>query len=165
MRALRVAAAVLACTAVSVLAIAVTGTPSGADAPIDRSALTDVRRATTQFHDVSAATQAGYALLDRCFDSPTGGMGIHYLKGIDAQLDPLAPEALVYAVTAEGPKLVGVEYIVPKALSTTPPEVLGQPLHSNDELELWVLHAWIWQGNPDGVFADFNPTVGACPET
>ena len=23
------------------------------------------------------------------------------------------------------------------------------------------LHAWIWQGNPDGVFAPFNPTIPA----
>ena len=23
----------------------------------------------------------------------------------------------------------------------------------------WDLHAWIWQGNPDGIFAPFNPTV------
>lgn len=25
------------------------------------------------------------------------------------------------------------------------------------------LHAWIWKGNPNGVFADFNPKV-SCPE-
>ncbi len=24
---------------------------------------------------------------------------------------------------------------------------------------LWLLHAWIWRGNPDGIFAELNPNV------
>jgi hypothetical protein len=163
MRALRTASAVLACTSVALVALAATGAPSGADAPIARSDLAEVRQATTQFHDVAAATQAGYDLLDVCFDDAQGGMGIHYLKGVDADLDPLAPEALVYEVTKQGPKLVAVEYIVPMSLSNNAPTVLGQPLHANPDLGLWVLHAWIWKGNPAGVFADFNPNVRDCP--
>ncbi len=162
MRAVRVAAAVVACTSVALVGLVATGAPSGADAPIARADLAKVRQATTQFHDVAAATQAGYDLLDVCFDDAAGGMGIHYLKGVDADLDPLAPEALVYEVTEQGPKLVAVEYIVPMSLSTTAPEVLGQSLHANPNLGLWVLHAWIWKGNPAGVFADFNPKVRAC---
>ncbi len=162
MRAVRVAAAVAACTSLALAGLAATGSPSGADGPVGRGDLARVRQATTQFHDVSAATQAGYDLLDVCFDDASGGMGIHYLKGVDAHLDPLVPEALVYEVTDQGPKLVSVEYIVPMSSSETAPQVLGQSLHANPDLGLWVLHAWIWKGNPAGVFADFNPNVRAC---
>jgi hypothetical protein len=159
----RAAIAVLVATSTTVAVAAITSS-AGADAPIDWAQLARVRAATEQFHDVDAAEDAGYELLDVCFSSPAGGMGYHYLKGVDATLDPMAPEALVYAPTDHGLQLVGVEYIVPKALSAEAPTVLGQMLHANDALGLWVLHAWIWRGNPAGVLADFNPRVPACPQ-
>jgi hypothetical protein len=90
-------------------------------------------------------------------------MGYHYLKGVDASLDPLAPEALVYEPTSHGLRLVGVEYIVPLSQSNSAPQVLGQTLHANTGLGLWVLHAWIWRPNPAGMFKDFNPNVADCP--
>lgn len=163
MRPLRATLAVLVAASTTVAVAAVTST-AGADAPIDRAQLARVRAATEQFHDVGAAEDAGYELLDVCFSSDAGGMGYHYLKGVDATLDPLAPEALVYAPTDHGLQLVGVEYIVPQTLSADAPAVLGQTLHANDALGLWVLHAWIWRGNPAGVFKDFNPNVPACPQ-
>ena len=55
-------------------------------------------------------------------------------------------------------RLVAVEWV-----STTPGDVLGIPLHLNDNLGVWVLHAWIWKFNPDGLLTDFNPRVGDCP--
>lgn len=160
-----VTAAVLA-GATLVAALLMTS-PASAARDVDGTAhrdLAGVRAATAKFHDVSAAEAAGYVLLDVCFDDSTGGMGLHYLKGIDATLDPHAPEALVYEVTSSGPKLVAVEYIVPTALSSTAPAVLGQTLHENPTLPLWVLHAWIWKPNPSGMFEDYNPTVASCPE-
>ena len=161
MRLLRTALAALVAASAMVFGAAVMS-PAGAEQPIDRALLAEVRQATVQFHDVEAAEEAGYELLDVCFSSDAGGMGYHYLKGVDATLDPLAPEALVYAPTDQGLELVGVEYIVPKSLSPQAPSVLGQTLHSNDALGLWVLHAWIWRGNPTGVFEDFNPNVVGC---
>ncbi len=165
MRPLRIlVAGVLACTTAAIGALSLTSPAAGAGNDTPRAELAGVRAATAQFQDVDNAIDEGYELLDVCFESASGGMGIHYLKGIDATLDPLAPEALVYEVTAHGPKLVAVEYIVPVGLSASPPEVLGQQLHENSALGLWVLHAWIWEPNPDGMFADFNPNVAQCPE-
>ncbi|MDT8305926.1 MAG: hypothetical protein RRC07_08325 [Anaerolineae bacterium] len=46
--------------------------------------------------------------------------------------------------------------------NTAPPAILGQSLHLNEALGVYVLHAWIWLGNPAGVFADWNPNV-SCP--
>lgn len=134
---------------------------------LHRSDLARVRQATVQYRDPAVAdTVGGYDLLDVCFDDPVdGGMGYHLVKGIDAVLDPDVPEALVYEPTADGRpgRLVGVEYIVPMSLSETAPEVLGVPLHANLDLGLWVLHAWVWRGNPNGVLADYNPNVALCP--
>jgi len=137
---------------------------------LDRADLAAVRQATVQYHDAAVAdTEGGYDLLDVCFDDKDAGtgMGYHLVQGInDTHLDPLRPEALVYEPTADGHPghLVAVEYIVPMSLSSTPPEVMGMPLHANEGLGLWVLHAWVWRGNPDGVMADFNPNVDLCPE-
>ena len=59
-------------------------------------------------------------------------------------------------------RLNGVEYIVPysaRPRDATPPRIMGLSLKRADRLQLWYLHAWIWQENPSGMFADWNPTV------
>jgi len=135
------------------------------------SELAQVRRATAKAHDVGQAEAAGYESFLDCFDSAAGGMGQHYvdLGSLDSVVNPLHPEAMVYEVRPNGRlKLVAVEYIVPNASppagQTSPPQLFGQPFHLNVSLNVWVLHAWIWQANPSGMFEDFNPNVGACPD-
>jgi hypothetical protein len=135
--------------------------------------LAGVRAATAAFHRPEAAQAAGWDLvpgLDHCFNNPGGGaMGYHYINvGIlDLTLDPLQPEAMVYAPGPQGQLQLGaVEYIVPAAAwdaeNAALPEVLGQQLHLNEALGVYVLHAWIWQHNPSGMHADWNPRV-SCP--
>lgn len=129
-----------------------------------------IRAATGQFHRIEAAQAAGYSLvpgLDYCFDNPgIGGMGFHYIKtsALDLTLDPLEPEAMVYSSEPnEKFRLGAVEYIVPAdkwdAVNTEPPSLLGRSLHLNKALGVYVLHAWIWQENPAGIFEDWNPKV------
>ena len=138
-----------------------------------QSELAQVRAATAQFHRVEAAQAAGYDLvpgLDHCFDNlGVGGMGFHYINVdlLDLTLDPLQPEALVYAPGQDGRlHLAAVEYVVPAELWDAeydePPTVLGQHLHLNEELGIYALHAWIWHHNPAGMFEDWNPRV-SCP--
>lgn len=113
--------------------------------------------ATARYHDVDAALASGRVDLDLCFDQ----MGEHYADPAtfsDGVLDPIRPEAMVYEHVGDRLRLVAVEWV-----STTPGEVLGIPLHLNENLGVWVLHAWIWKSNPDGMLADFNPRVGDCP--
>jgi hypothetical protein len=43
------------------------------------------------------------------------------------------------------------------------PSVLGQDFHKHAFLPVYILHAWVWDENPDGFFADFNPNVTPCP--
>jgi hypothetical protein len=69
--------------------------------------LADVRKATSPFTDLQVALAANYVkfpdLSGDCVAQPgQGGMGIHYLNAalLDAELDPLRPEMLVYRKTA-----------------------------------------------------------------
>lgn len=136
--------------------------------------LAQVRAATAQLHQIPAAEAAGYHLvpgLDYCFDDPgVGGMGVHYIKtsSLDLNLDPLQPEAMVYAVGPNGQLQLGaVEYIVPAeewdgAGNTQPPSLMGNTLMKNAGLGVYALHAWIWLENPSGMIADWNPKV-SCP--
>lgn len=132
---------------------------------------TQVRRANGQFRAPAAAEAAGYSLvggLDHCFDNPgVGAMGFHYIHtaSLDLVVDPLRPEAMVYVPGPGGRlKLGAVEYIVPAeawdaAGHAEPPTVLGQPFRLNEALGVYVLHAWLWYGNPAGTFEDWNPNV------
>jgi hypothetical protein len=134
---------------------------------------TAARQGTASFHNANQAGSAGYVStleLLGCFENPgTGGMGLHYLNLslMDGSVDATTPEALVYEMTENGKlKLAGVEYIVPLGAwsGEDPPELFGRSFHVNTALGLWVLHAWVWTPNPLGMFEDWNPSVGLCPE-
>ncbi|HSM58925.1 MAG TPA: hypothetical protein VK879_22410 [Candidatus Sulfomarinibacteraceae bacterium] len=132
------------------------------------SDLAGVRAATAQFHRVDAAVDAGWDFVaSDCVAHPdAGGMGYHYvnLALVDLHIDPAQPEVLVYAPGPNGKlNLVAAEYMVPAppwdAANSAPPTVLGQPMHYTPHLDAYTLHAWVWQHNPAGMFADWNPTV------
>lgn len=145
--------------------------------------LAQIREATAQFQTVEEAEAAGYELgyvngsgariVDGCVANPDeGGMGYHYINRAlmdDLVTDPLRPEALVYAPMSDGStRLVAVEYIVRGAGSDPPgastaPEILGQQMHIIVPAVGWYTqHAWVWDQNPAGVMADWNPWV-TCP--
>ena len=130
--------------------------------------LAAVRAATAAFHQVEAATAAGWDLVvSDCVENPgVGGMGYHYLDGglLDLVVDPTRPELMVYAPGPDGQlQLAAVEYMVPAApwdaLNSSPPTVLGHTMHLNPVLGAYVFHVWIWHHNPAGIFAEWNPTV------
>ena len=140
--------------------------------------LDQVRVVTAKYHGLIYAISDGFVpfALDggdtpTCFDSESGGMGVHYVRNVDAEVDAADPEALVYELTEGGQsRLVAVEYVVPQEFVedgdgnvVSLPHVLGRDFHKHATLPLYVLHAWIWEANPDGMFADFNPVLGACP--
>jgi hypothetical protein len=154
-------------------AIAILALISVAALSFGQSDLAKIRRATAQFHRTEAAQAAGYDLrsgLDYCFHKPgVGGMGFHYINTdiLDTTVDLLHPEAMVYTPSPDGLQLGAVEYIVPQDKwdatgSTEPPMLMGMHLHLNENLHVYVLHAWIWKNNPSGIFKDWNPNV-SCP--
>ena len=124
--------------------------------------LDEVRNATARYLDVDAAARAGY--VDIGLFVPN--MGWHYMKEklVDERFDATRPELLVYADDPCGGKrkLVAVEYAVPLALSKRPPfGFIGRAdeWDANQTFQLWTLHAWVFEFNPDGVFAPGNPRV------
>lgn len=130
--------------------------------------LNSVRNFTAKYHDLDKAQHDGYHALLACFDlSGVGGMGQHYvnLSLLDGSVDPMQPEALVYEVDSNKLKLVAVEYIIPidAWTSSQAPTLYGKQFTRLDSLGLWALHAWIWKPNPDGIFANYNPSVPMCP--
>lgn len=132
------------------------------------SDLDRVMAATEDFRDVGVAEAQGYinVNVDECVESPEGAMGYHFLNQdiLDLALDPENPEILVYAPESDGGyRLVAVEYAVPiepwDAQNDAPPTVLDQELHPNPVLGLYVLHAWIYEDNPAGIYSDWNPNL------
>jgi hypothetical protein len=139
-----------------------------------QSDLAKLRAATADFHKLENAQAAGYGLvpgLDHCFDNPgVGAMGYHYINTdiLDTTVDPLKPEAMVYAPGPNGQlKLAAVEFIVPAEAwdaegNPELPSLYGHSFHLNESLGVYVLHAWVWKNNPSGMFEDWNPKV-SCP--
>lgn len=87
-------------------------------------------------------------------------MGIHLVNDDlvgNGSHDPLAPEVLVYEPKKNGGyKLVAVEYLSPGGER---PSLFGQEFDDGPFPDSFALHAWVWQGNPDGMFTAFNPKV------
>ena len=152
-----------------VLTLALTTLPVTADSG-GQATIAQIRAATARFHDPSVAwNDAGYSttLGLPCFDLPgTGGMGLHYINtSLIGGRDPLQPAAMVYEVRSDGSLQLGaVEWIIGDASGTNrPAPLLGHDWTYVSSLQVWVLHAWIWQPNPDGMFANYNPAVPLCP--
>ena len=133
--------------------------------------LAQVRAATARYHDVEVALADGYVLPpgSPCVEGPEGAMGYHFvnlgrlgqlLADDTLALNPTAPEALLYIPGPDGQlRLVGVEYLHPRG-----GELFGQPLadFSPPFGEETALHVWLWQANPAGMFAAYNPNL-SCP--
>ena len=136
--------------------------PSGAGESVDRD-IARARIATTRFRIAAEAVAAGYEPTTSCVEhQPEGVMGLHCKNAAlrDAILDVEHPEILLYQRTADGAlQLTGVEYVVPASAwpHANAPTLIGQNLKRDQQLGIWYLHAWIWEFNPSGTFADWNP--------
>jgi hypothetical protein len=138
--------------------------------------LAAVRQATAKYHDMNAALADGFIQTPNCVESPDGGMGIHFINParlMDPAINILEPEILLYIETENGMKLLGVEYWFSIGAPDTPipdpappsPFIFDRPLdgpmdaHDPGQPPHYDLHAWVWQANPDGIFAPFNRNV------
>ncbi len=117
--------------------------------------------ATARYQNIANALKDGYADINVILQN----MGYHYLKStqLDATFDYRKPEILVYNLDENGQfYLVAVEYAVPLNLSATAPEGFtgdDDVWTANTGFGLWLLHAWVWEYNPEGVFNPMNPNV------
>lgn len=169
-RTLRLAAAVTAAAAVA------TGMTTAAHADSDQHKdLAATRAATAKYHNEARALADGYLRDDECAQSPAGVMGYHYVNPalLEVPMDIRRPPILLYQPNGDGGrKLVAVEWFQPDAdqdLATDDdrPSLFGQPFdgpmpgHGPEMPIHYDLHVWVWQHNPDGTFATWNP-AGSC---
>lgn len=128
---------------------------------------------------------AGVPLHNCISNGAAGAMGFHYINGnlLDTTLDPTKPEALVYAPDKNGKLQLGaLEFVVfqdawnakhaqDPADFPEMPELFGQmfmPVNAvpgNNGLTVfnippfYMLHVWLWNSNPSGLFNPWNPSV------
>jgi len=135
----------------------------------DNKDLATLRAATAGFHRYDEAKKANYTFLfmNMCMVDQSaqklGGMGYHYVNPLllDGSVDVAHPEALLYEPGSNGQlNLVAVEYVIPKAAwtSSDAPTLFGKKFKLN-AFDLWALHVWVWENNPRGLYADWNPRV------
>lgn len=124
--------------------------------------LQQVRAATAKYRNIENAKKDGYVDIEVDVEN----MGHHFMKPslVDGTFDLKQPEILVYNKNHEGQQeLVAAEYAIPLDLSPTvaPAGFAGtnDVWDHNTGFGLWLLHAWVWAYNPDGVFNPTNPTV------
>jgi len=116
--------------------------------PAVNQQLAGARAATAMYHDVDVAIADGYVNVGV---NPSEGETVEFVKFglIDCTLDALHPEALRYAVSGNGLRLVAVEYSIPMDCSATPPEDF-LPGAGEWEPEMvapaWSMAVWIWSG-------------------
>jgi hypothetical protein len=138
------------------------------------------REATARYQDQQAALRDGYRRIGPDFPS----MGEHWINRaviMRGEVDPLRPPILEYIVVAGKPVLAGVAYakLVYAGEPSSPIPAPGSAWHyhagsvdeesfilghaggndgsdSNQGPRIAVLHAWIWQENPAGLFATDN---------
>jgi hypothetical protein len=169
----------LSITIALLVLLTMAGAASAATGVTDPSVLRDlakVRQVTNKYHDVNAALADGLIETPGCVASPDGGMGIHFINParlMDPAENILEPEILLYVKTDKGMKLIGVEYFygigAPDTHVPNPappaPVLFGRPFdgpmeqHEPGQPPHYDLHVWIWQANPSGMFAMFNPNV------
>ncbi len=117
--------------------------------------LSSARRATAKYLDVSVAEADGYVSRLHCVEN----MGVHYVNSSlqgNFEVDPLTPQVLLYIPTKNGKmRLLGAEYTQAITDPDDPresPILFGQKFHVS-------LHVYLWEGNPDGIFEEYNPNV------
>jgi hypothetical protein len=136
-------------------------------------ALAQLRHDLAPYADVQRALADGFVPVSDCTSSPAGAMGVHFLNPARemAPVDPTKPAILLYLPTGDGGyRLLGAEWFQADAdqdLSTDGdrPTLWGRPFngpmlgHEPGMPIHYDLHVWLFQANPDGVFAPWNPSV------
>lgn len=121
--------------------------------------LQQARAATARYRNIENAIKDGYSNIMVDVEN----MGHHYMKTaiVDAAFDIRHPEILVYNRNNDGSQeLVAVEYAVP--LTNPMPEGFtgsADVWKDDSGFPFWLVHAWVWHYNPDGVFNWTNPDV------
>jgi hypothetical protein len=156
-----------------VLAVALVASTATAQTTVEPTLeqLQQLRTLLAAYEDVDAAQSDGFEQFGDCMSGSQGAQGIHFTHGErigDPDLDVLHPEVLMYEPRPDGSlRLIGAEYLVFQAAwheagNAAAPVLLGREFSLNTTLldePFYALHVWVWQHNPLGLFANWNPLV------
>jgi len=121
--------------------------------------LRQARAATARYRDIKNAIKDGYSNI--MVDVPNMGHHFMNINLVDGTFDIRKPEILVYnGLDTGNPELVAVEYAIP--LTDPMPEGFtgsADVWKGDSGFPYWLLHAWVWKFNPDGIFNWTNPRV------
>jgi hypothetical protein len=145
------------------------------------------RAASAKYRDIAVAKAAGYFQVTQFI--PGLGLHLVNLGISQERFDPAKPQILLYEPTGSGGfRLAGVGYAFTAASPVPPVGFAGgtDVWHYHERLcflpngsvtitpdaascharsgvfqrrTAWLLHAWIWVQNPQGVFTEYNPKV------
>lgn len=133
--------------------------------------LKQVRDSLMRYEDVENAVADGFEQFGSCMSSTQGSQGIHFRhpeRIADPTVDIMEPELLMYEPREDGSlRFIGVELLVfqadwHEAGNEAVPVQLGREFGINMTLldrPFYALRAWVWQHNPSGFFANWNPLV------
>jgi hypothetical protein len=138
--------------------------PGGAETREVHELLKTLKKSTSDLKKVEDAMNAGYLPEGPCVEVPgLGAMGVHYVNGalVDGIVDAEAPEVLVFMPDERGRlDLVAVEFLTVGLAEA--PEIAGITFEPGPFPGSHARHAWIYEKNPSGTFAAFNPAI-SCP--
>ena len=157
------------------------------DSNIDAKPYKEIRKYTDRYKEFRVALgdhySSGFVCASGDLPPDQGAAGVHlgnYALIRDHDIIPEKPEILIYMPTETDYKLVAVEWVVPDYGQKKPPKLFGQEFHRVDATDIpgfklslppgeppyaYYLHAWLYEENPRGMFADGNPNLrcGAPP--
>lgn len=126
--------------------------------------LQQTRAATARYRNFNNAIKDSFEDINVV----VANMGYHFMKKkiVDKVFDIRKPEILVYNKKEDGSfELGAVEFAIPIDPSNprekAPEGFVGNAdeWERNEVFGLWLLHAWVWNFNPDGIFHETNPRV------
>lgn len=162
----------------SVAAVGLSTTPAAAHRGGLKGELAEVRSATASYNNPENAYDDGYVVRDRDGNvipieeipergHAVCGMGFHFANRKQfGSTDRTEPTVLAYGLGDDGDLVLGaVEWIVPQRgeYAESPPDLFAHDDGSEQWQEdspfrdVWSMHAWVHNKNPEGVFKPFNP--------
>lgn len=117
----------------------------------------------SKYRDVSRAVEDGYQLTTPYVRTDEGVLGLPFVNLDVPELDPDEPQVLFYNLREDGTyELLGVEWLVHAEGRDQPPSLFGKeftgptPGETAFIPEHYGLHVWLFDENPDGLFAEYH---------
>lgn len=128
------------------------------------------RESLSKYTDVAHALQDGYQMSTPYVRTDEGVLGLQIFNLEVPKLDPEKPPVLFYNLLEDGTyELMGVEWLVPAESTNSAPTMFGKKLRGPTSGETafipkhYGLHAWLFDENPDGLFARYHGGVEPPP--